>query len=84
MAKEGKKRGFFLREKYCRDLNPCIAFAALHESGNGMARPRSAVYLLDRGREAHSSRSIAIRTPQNTPETISTMGIDVGKNTFHL
>jgi transposase len=25
-----------------------------------------------------------MRTSQNTPETISTIGIDVGKNTFHL
>ena len=25
-----------------------------------------------------------MRTSQKTPETISTIGIDVGKNTFHL
>lgn len=25
-----------------------------------------------------------MRISQNTPETISTVGIDVGKNTFHL
>ena len=25
-----------------------------------------------------------MRTSQNTPEIISTIGIDVGKNTFHL
>jgi hypothetical protein len=25
-----------------------------------------------------------MRTSHNTPETISTIGIDVGKNTFHL
>jgi hypothetical protein len=35
-----------------------MLFAAVHESGNGMARPRSATYLLNRGREAQSSRSM--------------------------
>ena len=41
---------------------PCIPTAydqaQLLMSPNGMARPRSAVYLLDRGREAQSSRSM--------------------------
>src|SRR6516162_8600729 len=48
------------------------------------ARPRSAVYLLDRGRGGAKLKEHAMRTSQKTPEAISTIGIDVGKNTFHL
>ena len=60
-------------------------FAALHESGNGMARPCSAAKLLDRGWEASSKlEERAMRTSQKTPETATTIGIDIGKNTFHL
>jgi transposase len=54
-------------------------------SANGMARPRSAIYLLSRvGRRKAKLEEHAMRTSQNTAETINTIGIDVGKNTFHL
>src|SRR5713101_5250801 len=36
------------------------------------------------GRREAKLKEHAMRTSQNTPETISTIGIDVGKNTFHL
>jgi transposase len=50
-----------------------------------MARPCSAVYLLSRvGRRKAKLKEHAMRTSQNTLNTISTIGIDVGKNTFHL
>ena len=54
-------------------------------SANGMARPCSAIYLLSRvGRRKAKLKEHAMRTCQNTPDTINTIGIDVGKNTFHL
>src|SRR5262249_24826739 len=54
-------------------------------AANGMARPGSAIYLLSRvGRRKAKLREHAMRTSQNTAETINTIGIDVGKNTFHL
>jgi hypothetical protein len=50
-----------------------------------MARPCSAVYLLSRvGRRKAKLKEHAMRTSQNRLDTISTIGIDVGKNTFHL
>ena len=50
-----------------------------------MARPCSAVYLLSGvGRRKAKLKEHAMRTSQNTPDTINTIGIDVGKNTFHL
>src|SRR5262245_54700793 len=50
-----------------------------------MARPCSAIYLLSRvGRRKATLKEHAMRTSQNTAETINTIGIDVGKNTFHL
>src|SRR6516162_9153830 len=50
-----------------------------------MARPCSAIYLLSRvGRRKAKLKEHAMRTSQNTAETINTIGIDVGKNTFHL
>ena len=50
-----------------------------------MTRPRSAIYLLSRvGRRKAKLKEHAMRTSQKTPEAISTIGIDVGKNTFHL
>src|SRR6266851_4744478 len=36
------------------------------------------------GRREAKLKEHAMRTSQNTPETINTIGIDVGKNTFHL
>jgi hypothetical protein len=36
------------------------------------------------GRREAKLKEHAMRTSQGTPETISTIGIDVGKNTFHL
>jgi hypothetical protein len=36
------------------------------------------------GRRKAKLKEHAMRTSQNTPATISTIGIDVGKNTFHL
>src|SRR5262249_60452248 len=50
-----------------------------------MARPCSAIYLLSRvGRRKAKLKEHAMRTSQNTAETINTIGIDVDKNTFHL
>src|SRR5258705_7790032 len=49
-----------------------------------MARPCSAIYLLSRvGRRKAKLKEHAMRTSQNTAESINTIGIDVGKNTFH-
>jgi hypothetical protein len=42
-------------------------------TANGMARPREA-----------KLKEHGMRTSQDALETISTIGIDVGKNTFHL
>jgi transposase len=36
------------------------------------------------GRREARLKEHAMRTSQSTPETISTIGIDDGKNTFHL
>jgi hypothetical protein len=36
------------------------------------------------GRRKAKLKEHAMRTSQNSLETISTIGIDVGKNTFHL
>ena len=36
------------------------------------------------GRRKAKLKEHAMRTSQNTAETINTIGIDVGKNTFHL
>ncbi|SRR5260370_118402 len=36
------------------------------------------------GRREAKLKEHAMRTSQNAPDTISTIGIDVGKNTFHL
>ena len=49
-----------------------------------MARPRPAPNLglwLEALREAQEH---AMRTSQKTSETVTTIGIDLGKNTFHL
>ena len=35
-------------------------------------------------RYAKKLKEHAMRTSQKTPETITTIGIDLGKNTFHL
>jgi hypothetical protein len=53
---------------------------------NGMARPRPAPTLLGcgLGRRYAKLKEPAMRTSQKTPETITTIGIDLGKNTFHL
>src|SRR5262245_6330119 len=50
-----------------------------------MARPRPARALLAAaGRRYAKLKEHAMRTSQKTPETLSTIGIDLGKNTFHL
>jgi transposase len=51
-----------------------------------MARPRPAPNLLGLRLEAlrKKLKEHAMRTSQKTPETITTIGIDLGKNTFHL
>src|SRR6266481_3193464 len=50
-----------------------------------MARPCSGIYLLSRvGRRKAKLKEHAMRTSQNTAESINTIGIDIGKNTFHL
>jgi hypothetical protein len=36
------------------------------------------------GRRYAKRKEPAMRTSQKTPETITTIGIDLGKNTFHL
>jgi hypothetical protein len=36
------------------------------------------------GRRYAKLKEHAMRTSQKTPETITTIGIDLGKNTFHL
>ena len=54
-------------------------------TANGMARPRSAANLLAVvGSRAAKLMEHAMRTSRDALETISTIGIDVGKNTFHL
>src|SRR5438128_2290651 len=58
--------------------------AAPHESLNGMARPRPAPNLLGLRLEAlRKAQEHAMPTSLKTPETIATIGIDLGKNTFH-
>jgi transposase len=50
-----------------------------------MARPRPAPNLLGQRLEAlRKAQEHAMRTSQKTQETITTIGIDLGKNTFHL
>src|SRR5262249_38604753 len=59
--------------------------AGMAASLAALARPCSAIYLLSRvGRRKAKLKEHAMRTSQNTAETINTIGIDVGKNTFHL
>src|SRR5262245_20135072 len=53
-------------------------------SANGMARPRPAPTLLDGGWGGVTQSSRSMRCAQHSLETVSTIGIDVGKNTFHL
>jgi hypothetical protein len=55
-------------------------------SANGMARPRPAPNLLECGwgGVTQSFKEHAMRTSQKTPGTIITIGLDLGKNTFHL
>jgi transposase len=49
-----------------------------------MARPRPAPTLLDSGWGGAKLKEHAMRTSQHSLDTVSTIGIDVGKNTFHL
>jgi hypothetical protein len=55
-------------------------------SANGMAPAALRVLSaeLQLGRRKAKLKEHAVRTSQNTLETIGTIGIDVGKNTFHL
>jgi hypothetical protein len=52
-------------------------------SPNGMARPRPAAGLR-LGRRYAKLKEHAMRTSQKTVGSITTIGIDLGKNTFHL
>ncbi len=54
-------------------------------SANGMARPRSApICWTVAGRREATLKEHAMRTSQKTARIITTIGIDLGKNTFHL
>lgn len=55
-------------------------------TADGMARPRPAPNLLGLRLEGITQKlkEHAMRTSQKTPGTITTIGIDLGKNTFHL
>jgi hypothetical protein len=56
----------------------------LHSSANGMARPQRLVCGPRLRRRYAKLKEHAMRTSQKTLEPIATIGVDLGKNTFHL
>jgi hypothetical protein len=74
----------WLRGVACRQAT-MSAKTMLANVSNGMARPCSAVYLLSRvGRRKSKAQGACDAHISDISETISTIGVDVGKNKFHL